>query len=212
MTDRKPPKKSEMLEVRIPLPTKTAFMNKARAEGRPASEIVRDSIDLYLAGGSHPPSFAEKSIMFLRRHARPLLLLLAATMAATGIATAITPASARPDLRAAFTALDTNSDGLVSQDEFVQPQRALTTDFASPTPALDGPIAVAGQTGKADGAYVRFMLDTGASLSVLPFYVVVRVPADGLPGADFARLVGSTFATLDRNHDGRLTADEFQNG
>jgi hypothetical protein len=46
-------KKSEMLGVRLPHPTKSAFMAKARAEGRPASEIVRDSIERYLVGSRH---------------------------------------------------------------------------------------------------------------------------------------------------------------
>ena len=45
MTDPRPPKKSETLEIRIPYPTKTDFMEMARAEGRAASEIVRERID-----------------------------------------------------------------------------------------------------------------------------------------------------------------------
>ena len=54
MTSQRPPKKSETLEIRIPYPTKTAFMEKAKAEGRAASEIVREQIDAYLGQETAP--------------------------------------------------------------------------------------------------------------------------------------------------------------
>ena len=54
MTDPRPPKKSETLEIRIPYPTKTAFMEKAKAEGRAASEIVLEQIDAYLDQAPEP--------------------------------------------------------------------------------------------------------------------------------------------------------------
>ena len=47
MSEPRAPKKSETLEIRIPYPTKTAFMEKARAEGKAASEIVRERIDAH---------------------------------------------------------------------------------------------------------------------------------------------------------------------
>jgi predicted transcriptional regulator len=45
----RPPKKSETIEVRVPHELKDALMRKARAEGRSASEVIRSSIDTYLA-------------------------------------------------------------------------------------------------------------------------------------------------------------------
>ncbi len=212
MTERKTPKKSEVLEVRIPQPTKLAFMQKARAEGRPASEIVRESIDLYLAGEAHSPSLKERSIMFMRKRAKSLLLLTAGLAAAVVATVAVTPASAQPDLKAAFTALDANGDGVVSLAEFINPDRAVTTDISTAQPAPNAPVAVAAPQGSGAPVYVRFMLDTGTADGVLPLLVMVDVPREGVAGADVARLVGNAFAGLDRNGDGRLTADEFQRG
>lgn len=212
MTDRKPPKKSEMLEIRIPHPTKAAFMDKARAEGKPASQIVRESIDLYLAGGTRPPTFVEKSIMFIRRNAKPLVLFASGAIAAIATSVAISPASARPDLKAAFTALDSDGDGVVSLAEFTDPQKALTTEITTAQPAPNARVAVASPQGPGAPVYVRYMLDTGTADGVLPLLVVVDMPPDGLSGADFARLVGNAFAALDRNGDGKLTAGEFERG
>ncbi len=131
MTDRKPLKKSEMLEIRIPHSTKAAFMDKAHAEGRPASQIVRESIDRYLTGGVRPPTIMEKSIMFIRRNVKPLVLFASGTIAAIIISVGISPASAQPDLKAAFAALDFNGDGVVSLAEFTDPQKALATDIST---------------------------------------------------------------------------------
>jgi hypothetical protein len=212
MTDRKPPKKSEMLEVRIPHPTKAAFMDKARAEGRPASAIVRESIDLYLAGGAHPPTLKDKPIMFIKTYARLLVLLAGGAAAAIAMGAAISPASAQPDLRTAFAALDADGDGGISLMEFTHPRKALTTDLSTAQPGPDARIAVAAPRGSGDPVYVRYMLDTGAAGGVLPLLVMVDLPSGGPQSADVAALAGKAFASLDRNADGKLTADEFERG
>ena len=212
MTDRKPPKKSETLEIRLPHPTKAAFMDKARTEGRPASEILRDSIDLYLAGGAHPPTFKEKSITFVRKNAKALALLLTGAIAAIAMSVAISPASAQPDLKAAFAALDVDGNGVVSLTEFTDPQRALETNISTAEPAPNARVAVASPAASGAPVYVRYMLDTGTPDGVLPLLVVVDMPKDGVSSADITKLVGNAFAGLDRNHDGKLTADEFSNG
>lgn len=209
MADRNTPKKSEMLEIRIPHPTKAAFMDKARAEGRAASAIIRDSIDLYLAEGTHPPTVKEKSILFLRKNAKALALLLTGAIAAVTLTLAISPASAQPDLKAAFAALDVDGDGAVSLAEFTDPRRALETNISTAQPAPDARIAVASTPSSGAPVYVRYMLDTGTPDGVLPLLVVVDMPKDGLASTDIGRLVGTAFAGLDRNHDGKLTADEF---
>ena len=212
MADPKTPKKSEMLEIRIPHPTKAAFMDKARAEGRPASAIIRDSIDLYLADGRRPVSLKARPLMFLRKNAKALALLLTGAVAAVAMAVAISPASAQPDLKAAFAALDVDHDGIVSLTEFTDPQRALETNISTVQPAPNARIAVASAPPSGARVYVRYMLDTGTPDGVLPLLVVVDMPQDGLASADVAKLVGNAFAGLDRNHDGKLTAAEFGRG
>ena len=158
------PKKSEMLEVRLPHPTKSAFMAKARAEGRPASEIVRDSIERYLVG---EPTLRQRVGSFVRSHVRWIISLTVAAVAILSVAVAVSPATARPDLKAAFTALDVNGDGAVSLTEFTDPQRALTTDISAADQSPAAKLAVA-SPGSGVPVYVRYKLDTGTADGVLP--------------------------------------------
>ncbi|HZY68225.1 MAG TPA: hypothetical protein VFE52_06535 [Devosia sp.] len=96
MTEPRAPKKSETLEIRIPYPTKTAFMEKARAEGRAASEIVRERIDAYLNEEPEPQTLADKVVVQIRRNLRGAGLLLAGAGSALAISLAASPASALP--------------------------------------------------------------------------------------------------------------------
>ena len=74
MTEPRAPKKSETLEIRIPYPTKTAFMEKARAEGRAASEIVREQIDAYLNEEAEPEPQTLKAFAKLNKDGNGLIL------------------------------------------------------------------------------------------------------------------------------------------
>ena len=96
MTDPRPPKKSETLEIRIPYPTKTAFMEMARAEGRAASEIVRERIDAYLneEAEPEPQTLKDKVVIQIRRNLRGAGLLLAGAGSALAISLAASPANA----------------------------------------------------------------------------------------------------------------------
>jgi hypothetical protein len=101
----RPPKKSEFLEVRIPHPTKEAFMARCRQDGRSASEAVRAFIEGELAPKP-------------RRRFRPAHLMAGAlALAAAGAAAA---PSLADSLRAAeFRTLDANHDGVVTLPEYV---------------------------------------------------------------------------------------------
>jgi hypothetical protein len=108
MSDRKL-KKSETLEVRIPYPTKLAFMARCRDEGRSASEAVRAFIDGQLAP---PPP---------RKHGRTWRLIAGAAIAgAVGAAAAPSLAGSNAD----FARLDADHDGRVTTEEL----RALDLD------------------------------------------------------------------------------------
>ena len=96
MTDPRPPKKSETLEIRIPYPTKTAFMEKAKAEGRAASEIVREQIDAYLDQAPEPATLKDKVVVQIRRNLRGAGLILAGAGSALAISLAAAPATAMP--------------------------------------------------------------------------------------------------------------------
>lgn len=107
MPELKTPKKSESLEIRIPYPTKQAFMARCRAEGRPASEALRGFIDQYLEG---PPPRPSKR----RRH------LLAGALIAAAVGAVALPSLARPSAQTGFQRLDANGDGVITQAEFAR--------------------------------------------------------------------------------------------
>ena len=117
-------KKSETLEIRLPYPTKLAFMARCRDEGRSASEALRLFIDSHIE--AETPA------------RRPVLLrwerLIPAALIAAAMGAVALPSLARPSLRAEFdrlaadpaagltaadlARLDANHDGKVSFDEF----------------------------------------------------------------------------------------------
>ena len=101
------PKKSEVLEVRLPYETKTAFMAHCRETRRTASEVVRIFIDQELEG----------------RKSRPRGLVwraVAAALAGLAVGAVAAPSLARPTAasHATFERLDANHDGVLSFEEF----------------------------------------------------------------------------------------------
>jgi len=108
MTSPRPPKKSETLEVRLPHAAKLAFMERCRAAGLTASEVVRHLID------NETPT-APKA----RRTMKGWQALAAAVVGIViGAAAAPSIAQALPGSRAAFEQMDANHDGVVSFAEF----------------------------------------------------------------------------------------------
>jgi hypothetical protein len=107
-------KKSESLEIRIPYPTKQAFMARCEAEGVTASEALRGFIEGQLAPAT--PS---------RRKAPRLLIggLIAAAVGAIAVPSLAGPAVAAGlahDLvsRVAFERIDANHDGVITYAEY----------------------------------------------------------------------------------------------
>lgn len=106
-------KKSESLEIRLPFPTKEAFMARCRQDGRSASDALRGFIDGYLE-----PTPVEAS----RSPNRPWRLVIAGAVAA-GLAATVAPALARPTpaivhTEAEFQRLDRDHDGKLTLVEF----------------------------------------------------------------------------------------------
>lgn len=115
MTRKRPPKKTESLEVRLSHGVKKAFMARARSRGRTASALVREFIDSYLADTD--PRMENRRM--LRKLTKPAM---ATSLVASAVAlhlVAPTAASAAPDLKALFERLDRNHDGQLSAEEFV---------------------------------------------------------------------------------------------
>ena len=114
MNRKRPPKKSETLEVRLPHEVKDALMRKAQGEGRSASDVVRQSIDSYLA--ARPK---EARNMLVTTLWKPVALGGAAAIAIAWSGLATSPVAAAPNLALVFAELDLNHDGAVSMDEFL---------------------------------------------------------------------------------------------
>jgi hypothetical protein len=106
-------KKSESLEIRLPYPTKQAFMARCQDDGRSASEAMRDFIDGYLqpTARTAKPEFRGWKLIA----AGSAAALIAAAAAAPVVARTIwQPSAAETE----FNKLDANHDGRLSLAEF----------------------------------------------------------------------------------------------
>ena len=102
MTEPRKLKKSETLEIRIPYPTKVAFMARCRDDGRSASEALR----AYIEGELTP-----------RRPRRRTWRLVAGAVLAAAMGAIAVPSLARPGVAAEFARLDADRDGRVTAAE-----------------------------------------------------------------------------------------------
>ena len=101
-------KKSETLEIRLPYPTKLAFMADCRDRGVSASEALRRYIDTELSAAP------------VARPARRPWRLITGAVIAVLVGAAALPSLAHTGLRSEFDRLDANRDGLVSAEEFAR--------------------------------------------------------------------------------------------
>lgn len=117
---RKPPKKSDSLEVRLTHSMKAAFMERARHRGQSASSLLRGFIDAYLADTDPTAANRVTKKRFARRMATASL-----AVSAFGLYFVLPyPVSASPDLRSLFERLDRDGNGLLSPAEFIFEDRA----------------------------------------------------------------------------------------
>lgn len=114
MNGPREPKKSETFEVRLSHDVKRALMDKARTEGRSASEVIRASIDRYLA------EQRKENRSMLVTLWKPAVAVSAASIAVMFAALSPAPTQAKPDLKSVFQMLDRNHDGAITMDEFIR--------------------------------------------------------------------------------------------
>ncbi|HEX2562075.1 ribbon-helix-helix protein, CopG family [Phenylobacterium sp.] len=203
-------KKSENLEVRLPHALKQAFMARCRAEGRSASEVVRQMIEAHLA---RPASPLRPELAFMTRPQIAIPAALAASAGAALLFTA-TASTAGPDLRKAFEALDRNGDGAVILQEFQAAQGGDVVVFRkgeAPPPAgapkVMLPLTRAAELDRLAG---------GKASPEAARQVYATLDADGGGSVDFGeferhhrKIRAEGFTGLDADRDGRVTGDEF---
>lgn len=106
MASKRPPKKSETIEIRLSHEAKTAFVERCQRDQRTASEAIRLFIDGHISQ---------------RSSRRPPWRLIAAALAGAAFgmgAAAPSFASATETTQAAFDHLDRDHDGVLTYREF----------------------------------------------------------------------------------------------
>ncbi|HYJ83973.1 MAG TPA: ribbon-helix-helix protein, CopG family [Allosphingosinicella sp.] len=110
MASAKFTKKNDSIEIRLPDETKAAFREKCRLEGRTVSDAVRSIIDEQLEPGG--------SVRLRRRSLWRIAAALAAGAVMGGGLAAPSIAASADSSRSAFRALDRDSDGALTYEEF----------------------------------------------------------------------------------------------
>ena len=110
MPQKREPKKSETIEIRLSHEAKSAFMQRCREDAVTVSEAIRALIDARIADPREAPEGRKV-------HWR-MVAAIAAGMAIGAGAAAPALAHASQASHAAFDRLDRNHDGVLSYDEF----------------------------------------------------------------------------------------------
>jgi len=208
MGERRKRKKSETLEVRVEHELKDALMERARAERRSASEIVRAAIATYLTGPNK-----ETRVMALALKSGAALAAAGAVIVWAGVAT--TPAGAAPDLHAVFDSFDTNHDKTISMAEFMEHSKGrmfVLRKFdggpplppgAAPGAGSPPPPGVAPPPSEGGPIFQKHIVYRTAKDGHPP------MPPEGVPPAP-AEFVQGEFAKQDANNDGTVSFEEFK--
>jgi hypothetical protein len=200
MTDRPPhpPKKTEMIEVRVSAETKHDFLDACRRARRTASE----GDDFVVRSKSIPRETIPEAPAVIRMNRRlPGKRWLAAGGALATVALfAAMPSTAQPDLAAAFRALDANGDSSLTPEEFsLRGRDGVARHELIKVRQVEPRVAAA-----ADEPPVLFLLPPDAE-AMARMKDVRYIRMDGAEPAP----VTSTFGDADANSDGRVDLAEF---
>lgn len=205
MTDRPPhpPKKTEMIEVRVSPETKRDFLDACRGAGRTASEVIREAVDDFVARSKSPALAVEaeapKVIRLRERLPGKRWLAAGGVLAALSVATAL-PSAAQPDLTATFRALDANGDGVLSSDEYSARGKAERRELIKVKQG-EPPVATS-----EDSPPVLFLLPSDAEAIERMRDVRYTRMAGAAPASPSG---AQGFAASDANGDGRVDLTEF---
>ena len=197
MTKKRPPKKTDSLELRIDPETNERFQVACREEGKAASKVIRDFVAAYADGDKR--AFAKLKESPIMRFLTTTRGRMAAVTAAIALGTAVAgPAAADPRAEALFIWLDRNGDAGLSQEEFATPPDSVPSsqwglEISATTievPDVDEP---------GDAMFARLDADGDGLLSLdeLDRSVIMQTAVNG------------NVLDADLDGDGRLNADEM---
>lgn len=204
----RPPKKTEMVEVRVSLETKHDFLAACKAAGRSASDVIRESMQSFIdqraqagAVSSDPSVVPFKERLLKKRY-------LAIAVAATGVAgLAALPSAATPDIASMFNQLDVNGDGVLSGKEFAASRAGARTMEVRKLARASGEATVS-----AGNAPVILILPPDVDGKAAADLREVRFQAVGAgPLATNIEETGRrSFSGFDADSDGRISPKEYQ--
>lgn len=209
------PKKTEMIEVRVSVETKRDFLAACRSKGQTASEVVRSSIDDYIAGARGKAQEVPRASRLLRHVPTDLRRKRYAVMgvAMLGLTAAVAmPSAAQTDLGAMFDALDVNRDGGLSLEEYA----------VEKPPAIGGkerhrlqlraakrlPQGVTAAIREQTPALFRLPQEPSRATPDGASILHQNLEAAAPPSASEWR--AEQFKHIDGNGDGRISRDEFE--
>jgi hypothetical protein len=199
MNPERPDKKSDTIKFRVPWSLKRDFMQRARQEGRPASDIFRDLMEDYLQRpAQRATQTLETAMTTVRRHPRASAGAGAVIAAAaiSAVLSGAVPAGAASDMQAVFDGLDVNGDGVLTPEEQERPDGLLRRDWrpgpesAGQVPAPNSPEEILARN------FTAFDTDGDGALSFEEF------------AARHEARIDVYFAGMDRNGDGVIALDE----
>lgn len=218
---QKAPKKSQMLEVRLPHQTKQDFVAACQRAGRTASDVLREAVQTFIdADRKRPAPQTGKLIAMIPAPVRKRRYVVGAAAALALGAAVLLPstAAAGPDFAALFQKMDRDGDGVLTQSEFRQ-RGAFNGDLhgvvATPTPAR-----TQAEITRSEELKKRFAgLDFEGMMRLAQQLALEEQDRNGdgkVSLAEFERYNRETYANsfirMDRNGDGYLDKSEVGPG